>query len=64
MTDLDGEDQDSTSGHHVEEEDHSFILVGGVGVKDPLGHHVTLRHTQHRTHCFIVITKQMKMKQH
>lgn len=42
-TDLDGEDEDSTPGHHVEEQDHGFILVGGVGVKYPLGHHVTLR---------------------
>lgn len=44
--DLYGEDEHSTPGHHVEEEDHGFILVGGVGVKYPLGHHVTLRHTQ------------------
>lgn len=44
-TDLYGEDKHSTAGHHVEEEDHGFILVRGVGVKYPLGHHMTLTHT-------------------
>lgn len=39
---LDGEDEHSTTSHHVEEEDHGFVLVRGVGVKNPLGHHVTL----------------------
>lgn len=43
-TDLYGEDEDSTPGHHVEEEDHRFILMRRVGVKYPLGHHMTLRH--------------------
>lgn len=45
---LDGEDQHSTTSHHVEEEDHSFILMRRVGVEDPLGHHVTLMDAQHR----------------
>lgn len=43
---LDGEDEHPTTGHHVEEEDHSLILVRGVGVEYPLGHHVTLIDTQ------------------
>lgn len=45
---LDGEDEHSTTSHHVEEEDHSFILMRRVGVEDPLGHHVTLIDAQHR----------------
>lgn len=43
VTDLYGEDEDSATGHHVEEEDHGIILVGGVGVEYPLGHHMALR---------------------
>lgn len=46
VTDLYGEDEDSTPGHHVEEEDHGFILMGRVGVKYSLGHHMTLRHNR------------------
>ena len=48
-TDLYSEDENSASGHHVEEEDHGFILVRRVGVKYPLGHDVTLRHTRQQT---------------
>lgn len=49
VTDLYGKDEDSTPGHHVEEEDHGFILMGGVSVKYPLGHDMTLRQTQQQT---------------
>lgn len=45
---LDGEDEHTTTSHHVEEEDHSFILMRRVGVEYPLGHHVTLIDAQHR----------------
>lgn len=40
--DLYGKDEDSTTSHHIEEQDHGFILMGRVGVKYPLGHHMTL----------------------
>lgn len=40
--DLDGEDQDSATSDHVEKEDHSFILMGRVGVKHSLSHHMAL----------------------
>ena len=46
MADLDGEDEDAASCHHVEEEDHGLVLMGGVGVKYPLGHHMSLGYTQ------------------
>lgn len=39
---LDGEDEHPATRHHVEEEDHGFVLVRRVGVECPLGHHVTL----------------------
>lgn len=44
-TDLYSEDKDSTPSHHVEEEDHGFILMGRVSVKYPFSHHMTLSHT-------------------
>lgn len=40
--DLDGKDEYSSTGHHVEEEDHGLILMRGVRVENSLGHHVTL----------------------
>ena len=46
VTNLDGEDEDTSTGHHVEEEDHSFVLMRRVGVKDPLGHHMALWNTK------------------
>ena len=39
---LNSEDQHPATRHHVEEEDHGFILVGRVRVKHPLGHDMTL----------------------
>lgn len=52
VTYLNGEDQDPAPGNHVEEKYHGFIFMGGIGVKDPLGHHVTL----------LVFTRQMDLK--
>lgn len=49
-SDLYGKDEDSTTSHHIEEQDHGFILMGRVGVKYPLGHHMTLWDTHtHKT---------------
>lgn len=48
--DLYGKDEDSTTSHHIEEQDHGFILMGRVGVKYPLGHHMTLWDTHTHTH--------------
>lgn len=39
---LNGEDQDPAPGNHVKEKYHGFIFMGRIGVKDPLGHHMTL----------------------
>lgn len=47
MTHLDGEDEDPATRHHVEEEDHGLVLMGRVGVKYPLGHHMAL-HTHNK----------------
>lgn len=48
VTYLNGEDQDSAPGNHVEEEYHGFVFMRRVGVKDPLGHHMTLLAFKHR----------------
>lgn len=42
MSYLNSENQYSAPGHHVQEEDHSFILMRRVCVEHPLGHDVTL----------------------
>lgn len=44
VADLYGENEDSPPSHHVEEQDHGFVLMGGVGVKYSLGHDMTLAH--------------------
>lgn len=49
VTDLNGKDENSSPGHHVEEEDHGFIFMRRVSVKYPLCHHMTLRNTEHLT---------------
>lgn len=50
VTYLNGEDQDPAPGNHVEEKYHGFIFMGRIGVKDPLGHHMTLLAFKHWMH--------------
>lgn len=59
--DLYGKDEDSTTSHHIEEQDHGFILMGRVGVKYPLGHHMTLWDTHTHTRPLTGLLKNLKL---